>query len=227
VPGYWIELQGVGGECGDADAAAEHRGVAAVWRGGDAAGASACADNISAGAGGVHEKTRSKRVVVKASVGMDRFGREPVSALASSGVDEACVERQGIVVLDLADGAGVAIAPHGVAAQVMAEVFLLPIAEARVTRVDLGVVLREIVEGVAVGIEHVLEGVLEHDEGRGLDDVLGGVYLIVLGTVTENPEVDALSAEIGDTQIGVAQCLGLFVVEKDYFVDAEVQVHYF
>ena len=63
--------------------------------------------------------------------------------------------------------------------------------------------------------------------GRGLDDVLGGVYLIVLGTVTENPEVDALSAEIGDAQIGVAQSLSLFVVEKDDLVDAEVQVHYF
>lgn len=56
---------------------------------------------------------------------------------------------------------------------------------------------------------------------------MGGIYLIVLGTVTENPEVDALSAEIGDAQIGVAQCLSLFVVEKDDLVDAEVQVHYF
>ena len=64
-----------------------------------------------------------------------------------------------------------AITPSGVAAEIVAEVLFLPIAEARVTLINIRVVLGEVVEGVAVGIEHVLEGVLEHDEGGGLKDV--------------------------------------------------------
>lgn len=110
-----------------------------------------------------------------------------------------------------------AIAPCGVAAQVVAKILFLPVAEARITFIDIRVVLGKIVECIAVGIKHMFEGILEHDEGGRLKDVgdlVGGRYNAVVcsDVLALPPSVGGLSRGWIDAIIDTVEAVCLVKV---------------